>query len=209
MTLADYLKQLYGDKESMTLPELTQAAESCKIAKFVDLKEGGYVDEGKYTDISAKLLAANNTIKTLRDAARSFEGVDVADLQRQLDDEKAGRKKDRQEWNLRALFTGAGCTDVDYLLYKVNGKVEYEEDGRVKNQDALLETCRKDYAAQFPAQTVNTGSVGNFARNHGSADPQRARLEKDATDTNLPLAQRIFAREQLAAMDNRDNRKDE
>lgn len=206
MTLADYLKQLYGDKESMTLPELTQAAESCKIAKFVDLKEGGYVDEGKYTDISAKLLAANNTIKTLRDAARSFEGVDVADLQRQLDDEKAGRKKDRQEWNLRALFTGAGCTDVDYLLYKVNGKVEYEEDGRVKNQDALLETCRKDYAAQFPAQAVDTGSVGNFARNHGSADPQRARLEKDATDTNLPLAQRIFAREQLAAM---DNRKDE
>ena len=86
MTLADYLKQLYGDKESMTLPELTQAAESCKTAKFVDLKEGGYVDEGKYTDISAKLLAANNTIKTLRDAARSFEGVDVADLQRQLDD---------------------------------------------------------------------------------------------------------------------------
>lgn len=206
MTLADYLKQLYGDKESMTLPELTQAAESCKIAKFVDLKEGGYVDEGKYTDISAKLLAANNTIKTLRDAARSFEGVDVADLQRQLDDEKAGRKKDRQEWNLRALFTGAGCTDVDYLLYKVNGKVEYEEDGRVKNQDALLETCRKDYAAQFPAQDVDTGSVGNFARNHGSADPQRARLEKDATDTNLPLVQRIYAREQLAAM---DNRKDE
>lgn len=206
MTLADYLKQLYGDKESMTLPELTQAAESCKTAKFVDLKEGGYVDEGKYTDISAKLLAANNTIKTLRDAARSFEGVDVADLQRQLDDEKAGRKKDRQEWNLRALFTGAGCTDVDYLLYKVNGKVEYEEDGRVKNQDALLETCRKDYAAQFPTQAVDTGSVGNFARNHGSADPQRARLEKDATDTNLPLAQRIFAREQLAAM---DNRKDE
>lgn len=163
-------------------------------------------EKSNTSQVMGDLLTARNTIKTLRDAARSFEGVDVADLQRQLDDEKAGRKKDRQEWNLRALFTGAGCTDVDYLLYKVNGKVEYEEDGRVKNQDALLETCRKDYAAQFPAQTVDTGSVGNFARNHGSADPQRARLEKDATDTNLPLAQRIFAREQLAAM---DNRKDE
>ena len=163
-------------------------------------------EKSNTSQVMGDLLTARNTIKTLRDAAKSFEGVDVADLQRQLDDEKAGRKRDRQEWNLRALFTGAGCTDVDYLLYKVNGKVEYEEDGRVKNQDALLETCRKDYAAQFPAQAVDTGSVGNFARNHGSADPQRARLEKDATDTNLPLAQRIFAREQLAAM---DNRKDE
>ena len=207
MTFADYLKQLYGDKESMTLSELIQAAESCKTAKFVDLKEGGYVDEGKYTDVSAKLLAANNTIKNLRDAARSFEGVDVADLQRQLDDEQTGRKKDRQEWNLRAILTGAGCTDVDYLLYKLGGTVEYEEDGSVKNQDALLESCRKDYAAQFPAQqAMGTGGTGNFARNHGDADPQRARLEKDATDTNLPLVQRIYAREQLAAM---DNRKDE
>ena len=53
---------------------------------------------------------------------------------------------------------------------------------------------------------MGTGGAGNFARNHRDADPQRAQLEKDATDTNLPLAQRIFAREQLAAM---DNRKDE
>lgn len=207
MTFADYLKQLYGDKESMTLSELTQAAESCKTAKFVDLKEGGYVDEGKYTDVSAKLLAANNTIKTLRDAARSFEGVDVADLQRQLDEEKAGRKKDQQEWNLRAALTGAGCTDVDYLLYKLGDTVEYEEDGTVKNQDALLESCRKDYSAQFPTQqAMGTGGAGNFARSHGDADPQRVQLEKDAVDTKLPLARRIFAREQLAAM---DNRKDE
>ena len=85
--------------------------------------------------------------------------------------------------------------------------MEYEEDGSVKNQDALLESCRKDYAAQFPTQqAMGTGGTGNFARNHGDADPQRARLEKDATDTKLPLVQRIYAREQLAAM---DNRKDE
>lgn len=207
MTFADYLKQLYGDKETMTLQELTQAAESFKNAKFVDLKEGGYVDEGKYTDVSARLLAANNTIKTLRDAAKSFEGVDVANLQRQLDDEKAGRKKDRQEWNLRAALTGAGCTDVDYLLYKLGSTVEYKEDGTLKDGEALLESCRKNYAAQFPTQqAMGTGGAGNFARNHGDADPQRAQLEKDANDTNLPLVKRIFAREQLAAM---DNRKDE
>lgn len=207
MTFADYLKQLYGDKESMTLSELTQAAESCKIAKFVDLKDGGYVDEGKYTDVSARLLAANNTIKTLRDAAKSFEGIDVADLQRQLGEEKAGRKKDRQEWNLRAALMGAGCTDVDYLLYKLGDTVEYDDDGSVKNQDALLESCRKDYAAQFPTQqAMGTGGTGNFARNHSSENPHRTQLEKDATDTKLPLARRIFAREQLAAM---DNRKDE
>ena len=164
-------------------------------------------EKGNALRIQGELDTANNTIKILRDAAKSFEGIDVADLQRQLGEEKAGRKKDRQEWNLRAALTGAGCTDVDYLLYKLGDTVEYDDDGSVKNQDALLESCRKDYAAQFPTQqAMGTGGTGNFARNHGSDDPHRTQLEKDATDTKLPLARRIFAREQLAAM---DNRKDE
>ena len=42
MTLADFFQKLYGDKESMTLAELTQAANASQEAKFVDLKEGGY-----------------------------------------------------------------------------------------------------------------------------------------------------------------------
>lgn len=164
-------------------------------------------EKGNALRIQGELDTANNTIKILRDAAKSFEGIDVADLQRQLGEEKAGRKKDRQEWNLRAALTGAGCTDVDYLLYKLGDTVEYDDDGSVKNQDVLLESCRKDYAAQFPTQqAMGTGGTGNFARNHGSEDPHRTQLEKDATDTKLPLARRIFAREQLAAM---DNRKDE
>ena len=199
MTIIDFLKTLYGDKESMTLSELTQAAEGFKDAKFVDLKDGGYVDEGKYTDVSAKLLTANNTIKTLRDAAKSFEGVDVVDLQRQLDDEKAGRKKDRQDWELRAALTGAGCKDPDYLLFKLGGKVEFAEDGSLKDKDALLESCKKDFAAMFPADTpAGTGSAGNFRRDRNPAGgSQREQLEKQANDLSLPLAQRIYARGKL------------
>lgn len=60
MKLTDFLKKLFGDKESMTLDELTQAAEGFKDAKFVDLNEGGYVDEGKYSNVSAKLFTASD-----------------------------------------------------------------------------------------------------------------------------------------------------
>lgn len=199
MTFADYLKQLFGDKESMTLSELTQAAENFKDAKFVDLKDGGYVDEGKYSDVSAKLFAANNTIKTLRDAAKSFEGIDVADLQRQLNDEKAGRKKDRQNWELRAALAGAGCKDPDYLLFKLGDKVEFAEDGSLKDKDGLLETCKKDFAAMFPTDPpAGTGGTGNFRRDRNPVGgSQREQLEKQINDLSLPLAQRIYARGQL------------
>ena len=199
MTITDFLKALYGDKESMTLDELTQAAESFKDAKFVDLNEGGYVDEGKYSNVSAKLFTANSTIKTLREAAQAFDGVDVADLQRQLGEERAGRKKDRQNWELRAALTGAGCKDPDYLLFKLGDTVEFAEDGSLKDKDGLLETCKKDFAAMFPADPpAGTGSSGNFRRDRNSAQSsQREQLEKQINDLSLPLAQRIYAKEQL------------
>lgn len=199
MTITDFLKALYGDKESMTLHELTQAAEGFKDAKFVDLKDGGYVDEGKYSDVSAKLFTANSTIKTLREAAQAFDGVDVADLQRQLNDERAGRKKDRQNWELRAALTGAGCKDPDYLLFKLGDTVEFAEDGSLKDKDGLLESCKKDFAAMFPTDPpAGTGSSGNFRRDRSPAQSsQREQLEKQINDLRLPLAQRIYAKEQL------------
>lgn len=199
MTITDFLKALYGDKESMTLSELTQAAEGFKDAKFVDLKAGGYVDEGKYTDVSAQLLTANSTIKTLREAAKAFDGVDVAELQRQLNEERDGRKKDRQDWELRAFLTGSGCKDPDYLMFKLADKAEFSEDGSLKDKDSLLESCKKDFAAQFPSDHPGgTGSIGNFARNReSSGESRREQLEKQANDATLPLVQRVFAREQL------------
>lgn len=202
MQFGDFIKQIFGDKESMTASEITQAAESFKDAKFVDLKDGGYVDEGKYSEVSAKLFTANNTIKTLREAAKTFDGVDVADLQRQLDDEKAGRKKDRQDWELRAALTAAGCKDPDYVIYKLGGKVEFAENGTLKDKDGLLETCKKDFATVFQVeQPSGTGSPGNFARNHGGdSGSKREQLEKQANDTSLPLVQRVYAKEQLATL---------
>ena len=172
MKLTDFFKKLFGDKESMTLDEITQAADGFKEAKFVDLSEGGYVDEGKYSDVSAKLFTANSTIKTLREAAQAFEGVDVADLKRQLDAEKAGRKKDKQDWELRAVLTGAGCKDPDYVMYKLGDTVTFEESGGLKDKDTLLESCKKNYAALFEAERPgDTGSFGNFPRKHGGDKP--------------------------------------
>ena len=156
-------------------------------------------EKGNTSQALGDLVAARKTIKELQDAAKNFEGVDVADLQRQLNDERAGRKKDRQNWELRAALTGAGCKDPDYLLFKLGDTVEFAEDGSLKDKDGLLETCKKDFAAMFPADPpAGTGSSGNFRRDRNSAQSsQREQLEKQINDLSLPLAQRIYAKEQL------------
>lgn len=46
MKLTDFFKKLFGDKESMTLDEITQAADGFKEAKFVDLSGGRLCGRG-------------------------------------------------------------------------------------------------------------------------------------------------------------------
>lgn len=84
MTLQEYLKALYGDKQTMTLEELTKAAETYQDAKFVDLKTGDYVDKGRITDLQGQLDTANQTIKNLKDTAKKWDGKDPDQLSRDL-----------------------------------------------------------------------------------------------------------------------------
>lgn len=133
------------------------------------------------TTLRTQLKTKDTEIGTLRTdltAANTkiagFENVDVKDLQAQLSAEKEGRTKDRQTWNLKSALTAAGCKDTDYIMFKLGDTVKFADDGSLKDSDALLESCKKDYAAMFeesnpnPDQKPNggTGGLGNFQRQH-------------------------------------------
>ncbi|MCD2492738.1 hypothetical protein LQE92_08865 [Lacrimispora sp. NSJ-141] len=119
------------------------------------------------------------TIKALREdiikkgnRIAELEKVDVQDLQTQLQQEREGREKDRKEYSLRSLLAAEGCTDVDYLLYKLGNAVEFDDKGKVKDQENFIKSTKETYAAQFQeANTGGTGGAGNFPRNHDSRTP--------------------------------------
>lgn len=136
------------------------------------------------------LVAANTRIAGL-------EKVDVEALQRQLDDERTGRKKDRQGWNLKAALAETGCKDPEYVMFKLGDTVEFADDGSLKDKDALIEKCKQNFASMFETESpTGTGGAGNFARNR-QASTEREELEKQAADISLPLAQRVMAKEKL------------
>ena len=117
------------------------------------------------------LTAANTKLAGMKD---------VETLQAELDKEKAGRLADKKDWNLRSLLTANGCEDVDYLVYKSNADVTYEDNGDVKDAESLINTLKEKFKNFFKNDTdantgtgkaAGTGSIGNFGKDHGVKVP--------------------------------------
>ena len=117
--------------------------------------------------LRADLSEANTKIAEL-------EKVDVESLRTQLAEEKAGRDKDRKEFALRSLLQSEGCTDVDYILYKLGNTVEFDDKGEVKDAGNFIKSTKEKYASQFQEEKPGaggTGSPGNFGRDHKEHTP--------------------------------------
>ncbi|RGU89884.1 hypothetical protein DWW31_18155 [Clostridium sp. AF15-17LB] len=108
--------------------------------------------------LRGELTAANTKVAEL-------EKVDVQELQTQLTQEREGRQKDRKEFTLRSLLTGAGCTDVEYLMYKLGETVEFDDKEQVKDAENFIKSTKEKFANQFCDKNAGgTGGSGNFAR---------------------------------------------
>ncbi|BFN03907.1 phage scaffolding protein [Clostridium tetani] len=83
------------------------------------------VPKDKYNEISNDLKTAN---KTLDDLKKNHK--DVEELQREIESYKTkmseveiARAKEQKEFTIKSKLKDAGCTDVDYMLYKL-GDIE-------------------------------------------------------------------------------------
>lgn len=135
--------------------------------------------------LNARIKSKDTEINTLRtDLAGAntkiadLEKVDVEDLKTQLQNEKDARARDKKEFTLRSLLQKEGCTDVEYLLYKLGEKVEFDEKGDVKDSENFMKSLKEEYAAHFNEETSGggTGSSGNFRRNRTETPPDFSKM---------------------------------
>lgn len=126
--------------------------------------------------VKTQLTTKDTEIKTLRSdlitanaRVSELEKVDVDDLMTQLQAEKDARNKEKKEFTLRTLLNQEGCTDVDYLLYKLGDSVEFDDDGNIKDSENFVKSTKENYASQFQSESGSggTGGTGNFKREHG------------------------------------------
>lgn len=129
------------DKADQIIEAHTEVANGLKA----DL-ERYKTDAGKLAEVQAELDA----LKTTKDSDLQDQ---YDQLKIELENEKAGRKKDRQEAAIRQELTAMGAQDVDYLLYKLGDISElFDEDGQLKDKDAFTDKAKADYPNQFKAE---------------------------------------------------------
>lgn len=155
------------DKADQIIEAHTEVANGLKA----DL-ERYKTDAGKLAEVQAEL-----------DALKATKDSDLQDqydqLKIELENEKTGRKKDRQEAAIRQELTAMGAQDVDYLLYKLGDTSElFDEEDHLKDKDAFAEKAKADYPNQFKAEPAK--SKGTPPPPAGNRGEPRAASFRDA-----------------------------
>ena len=121
--------------------------------KFVDLSEGGYVSKGKYdalegdyNTVKAERDAQAQTIEALKKDNKGNEGLQkkLQDLTTELETVKAEGLAKTRAYKLKDALREAGCTDMDYIAYKLGSDLEYDDDGNVKDLENKLKDLKAD-----------------------------------------------------------------
>lgn len=131
------------------------------------------------TALKTQITTKDTEIRTLRTDLTTantkiagLEQVNVEELKKELQDEKDARVKDKKEYELRSLLAKEGCTDIDYLLYKLGDTVEFDDKGGVKDKDNFVKSTKEKFASQFRGPDGGTGGTGNFRRDHSEKTPE-------------------------------------
>lgn len=133
-----------------------------KHIRFADLSEGGYVAKGKYDDLqtdltgkSSELEKANQLIEQLKSEAGKDTGLQekITAYEAEIEQLKAENTRLKMENALKFALKEAGADDVDYLVFKAKekGKIELDDNGKVKGVDDLIAALKTQHPSQFAA----------------------------------------------------------
>lgn len=144
------------------------------------------VPKDKYNEVSNDLKTANKTLDNLRKNHK-----DVEDLQKEIEgyktkmsDLEATRAKEQKEFTIKSKLKDLGCTDLDYMLYKLGDidKLDLEKDWENKAKE-----LKENNATFFPVEE----NKGDEAKNNLNV------LENKLNEVNNPNS---FTMEQLRNM---------
>lgn len=156
----EFLKKILGDE---LYAQVAAKLEGNKDVKLANLASGEYVSKSKH---DAEQLAKDKRIQELTDKIKNFEGVDVKQLQKDVENWKIKYSQDlesaRLDSAIQLAIAKSGTLSEKALMGLLDkDKIKFDKDGKLTGLDEQLEAIKKEDSFLFKAAEPNEPKKGN------------------------------------------------
>lgn len=156
----EFLKEILGEE---LYAQVAAKLEGNKTVKLANLASGEYVSKAKYeSDMQAK----ETRIQELTQSVKDFDGVDVKQLQKDVNDWKTKYDHDLEETKrdsaIRLAIAKSGTLSEKALMGLLDkDKIKFDKDGNLTGLDEQIEAIKKEDSFLFKAAEPNMPKGGD------------------------------------------------
>lgn len=156
----EFLKEILGEELYAQVAAKLKGNDSVKLA---NLATGEYVSKSKY---DAEQLAKDKRIQELTDKIKNFEGVDVKQLQTDVENWKTKYNQDlesaRLDSAIQLAIAKSGTLSEKALMGLLDkDKIKFDKDGKLTGLDEQIEAIKKEDSFLFKAAEPNKPKEGD------------------------------------------------
>lgn len=156
----EFLKEILGEELYAQVAAKLEGNDSVKLA---NLATGEYVSKSKYVD---ELAVKDKRIQELADTIKNFEGVDVKQLQADVENWKIKYNQDlesaRLDSAIQLAIAKSGTLSEKALMGLLDkDKIKFDKDGKLTGLDEQIEAIKKEDSFLFKAAEPNEPKKGN------------------------------------------------
>lgn len=156
----EFLKEILGEELYAQVAAKLEGNDSVKLA---NLATGEYVSKSKYVD---ELAVKDKRIQELADTIKNFEGIDVKQLQADVENWKIKYNQDlesaRLDSAIQLAIAKSGTLSEKALMGLLDkDKIKFDKDGKLTGLDEQIEAIKKEDSFLFKAAEPNEPKKGN------------------------------------------------
>lgn len=156
----EFLKEILGEELYAQVAAKLEGNDSVKLA---NLATGEYVSKSKYVD---ELAVKEKRIQELADTIKNFEGVDVKQLQTDVENWKTKYNQDlesaRLDSAIQLAIAKSGTLSEKALMGLLDkDKIKFDKDGKLTGLDEQIEAIKKEDSFLFKAAEPNKPKEGD------------------------------------------------
>lgn len=171
----EFLKEILGEELYAQVAAKLEGNDSVKLA---NLATGEYVSKSKYVD---ELAVKDKRIQELADKIKNFEGVDVKQLQTDVENWKTKYNQDlesaRLDSAIQLAIAKSGTLSEKALMGLLDkDKIKFDKDGKLTGLDEQIEAIKKEDGFLFKVAESNKpkGDDVKLGGDHGESPKPEA-----------------------------------